>query len=100
MLESEVDGMLVRGIIDRLDRDENGQLHVVDYKTGRAPRAQDESAKMAGVNAYAYLCQQVMGEIPVTVRLLHLKEPVVVTAPQTNAPPKHSQTRQKQFGQQ
>jgi len=36
-VETVVDGMRLRGIIDRLDVTPDGDLIVVDYKTGRAP---------------------------------------------------------------
>jgi len=80
MLESQSGTMLLRGIIDRLDKDENGDLIVVDYKTGRAPGANFEAGKMAGVHFYAHLCEEVMGRRPVAVKLLYLKEPVSITA--------------------
>ena len=68
----------LRGIIDRLDRDEHGDLVVVDYKTGRAPGPGRERSKMAGVETYALLCERVLGVRPVAVRLLYLRAPVVV----------------------
>jgi putative RecB family exonuclease len=68
----------LRGIIDRLDRDEHGDLVVVDYKTGRAPGPGRERAKLAGVETYALLCERALGVRPVSVRLLYLREPLVV----------------------
>ncbi len=68
----------LRGIIDRLDREDDGRLVVVDYKTGRAPGPGFERAKMAGVETYALLCERVLGVRPTTVRLLYLREPVIV----------------------
>jgi putative RecB family exonuclease len=85
-LEAEIDGIRLRGIIDRLDLDAAGELVVVDYKTGRAPPARYEKAKLAGVHLYALLCEQALGRVPVEVRLLHLREPLSITAtpsPQT-----------------
>lgn len=79
-LEARVDGLLLRGIIDRLDMTEDGELVVIDYKTGRAPSARFERAKMTGVHLYALLCEQTLGRVPVEVRLLHLRDPIVITA--------------------
>lgn len=79
-LEARVEGVLLRGIIDRLDRTPDGDLVVVDYKTGRAPSPGFEQAKLLGVHTYALLCEQVLGRRPVAVRLLHLREPIVITA--------------------
>lgn len=85
-LEARVDGLALRGIIDRLDLTDDGDLVVIDYKTGRAPSARYERAKLTGVHLYALLCEQTLGRPPVEVRLLHLREPIVITAkpsPQT-----------------
>jgi len=68
----------LRGIIDRLDRDEHGDLIVVDYKTGRAPGPGRERSKLAGVETYALLCERVLGVRPVAVRLLYLRAPLIV----------------------
>ncbi len=79
-LEARLGDLRLRGIIDRLDRTPDGGLVVVDYKTGRAPPAAFEQAKLIGVQIYALLCREVLGQRPVEVRLLHLKEPTVITA--------------------
>ena len=78
MLEAKVGTMRLRGIIDRLDLGPDGELVVVDYKTGRAPGVAYEQQKLGGVHFYAYLCEQMLGVRPARVQLLHLKEPVVI----------------------
>jgi putative RecB family exonuclease len=80
MLETRLNGMRLRGIIDRLDLTPDGELVVIDYKTGRAPSPAFEQSKLIGVHIYALLCQEVFGRRPVQVKLLHLKEPTVITA--------------------
>ena len=79
-LEARLGDVRLRGILDRLDRTPDGDLVVIDYKTGRAPSPAYEQSRMAGVQLYALLCQEVLGRRPVQVRLLHLKEPTVLTA--------------------
>ena len=79
-LEAEVGGLVLRGIIDRLDRQPDGSLVVVDYKTGRAPRISDEKARLAGVHFYACLVEQTFGVVPARVELLHLREPLVLSS--------------------
>lgn len=79
-LEADVDGLRLRGVIDRLDLNDDGELVVIDYKTGRAPSEGFERSKMAGVHVYALLCERVLGRAPVEVRLLHLREPVTIVA--------------------
>jgi putative RecB family exonuclease len=83
-LEVELGSLKLRGIIDRLDLDENGDLIVVDYKTGQAPGVQWEGRRLAGVQFYAFLCEQVLGRRPAAIRLLHLKEPLSITSVPTD----------------
>ena len=72
----------LRGIIDRLELDDDGELVVTDYKTGRAPGAAQEQGRLGGVHFYAFLCEKVLGKRPVRVQLLHLREPLAIeTAP-------------------
>jgi len=68
----------LHGIIDRLDRRPNGDLVVIDYKTGRAPRPEHARARMVGVQFYAFLCEQVLGQLPKEIRLLYLRDPAVI----------------------
>jgi putative RecB family exonuclease len=68
----------LRGIIDRLELDPDGELVVTDYKTGRAPGVSHEEARLGGVHFYAFLCQQVLGRRPVRVQLFHLREPLAI----------------------
>jgi putative RecB family exonuclease len=80
-LEAPFDGVVLRGILDRLDV-EDGRFVVTDYKTGRVPSAASEQARLGGVHFYAYLCERVLGERPARVQLLYLAEPVAIsTAP-------------------
>jgi putative RecB family exonuclease len=85
-VETNQDGLRLRGIIDRLDLGPDGALTVVDYKTGRAPSTRFEQGRMSGVQTYALLCERALGRAPVEVRLLHLRDPVMISAvatPQT-----------------
>jgi putative RecB family exonuclease len=79
-VETELDGLRLRGIIDRLDVLPDGRLIVVDYKTGRTPSERFERGSLGGVQTYALLCESMLGRAPAEVRLLYLKEPVAITA--------------------
>jgi len=79
-VETDLDGLRLRGIIDRLDVMPDGRLIVVDYKTGRAPSERFERGSLGGVQTYALLCESMLGRAPAEVRLLYLREPVAITA--------------------
>jgi putative RecB family exonuclease len=83
LMEAEVGGLLLRGIIDRLDVTAEGEFIVIDYKTGRVPSEMQEHSRLGGVQFYALLCEQVLGRRPVDVRLLYLKEPLVIASDPT-----------------
>lgn len=83
MLEARLGGVLLRGIIDRLDLDDAGHLVVVDYKTGRPPRQGHERDSLAGVHYYALLLEEVLGTRPSRVQLLYLGAPLAVSTEPT-----------------
>ena len=80
MLEAKLGTMRLRGVIDRLELDAEGELVVTDYKTGRAPGIAFENSRLGGVQFYAFLCEQALGRRPARVQLLHLHEPVAIVS--------------------
>jgi putative RecB family exonuclease len=79
-LEVQVGTLTLRGIIDRLDLTDDGELVVIDYKTGKVPRVQDEAGRLGGVHFYAFLCEQYFGRRPRHVQLHYLSEPMALIA--------------------
>jgi len=71
-MEAPVGDLTLRGIIDRLELDADGELVVTDYKTGRAPSGNFEQKSLAGVHFYSFLCEAVFGKRPAKVRLMYL----------------------------
>jgi putative RecB family exonuclease len=71
-LETEVGDLHLRGIIDRLELDDDGNLVVTDYKTGKVPSEQQERARLGGVHFYSYMCERLFGRRPARVQLLYL----------------------------
>jgi putative RecB family exonuclease len=78
-LSAQLGTLTLRGIIDRLELDRNGELVVTDYKTGAAPHEMYEELRLGGVHFYAFLCEQVLGRRPARVQLLHLREPLAIS---------------------
>ena len=79
-LEAQVGSLTLRGVIDRLDLDPDGELVVTDYKTGKVPGVAHEQGRLGGVHFYAFLCEQVLGRRPARIQLLYLSEPVAIVA--------------------
>jgi len=79
-LEGRIGRLRVRGIIDRLELDANGEFVVTDYKTGRAPNQRYEQSSLGGVHFYSFLCQEVLGRRPARVQLLYLSDPLAIIA--------------------
>ena len=78
-LSVELGSLTMRGIIDRLELDQDGELVVTDYKTGRAPSTSYEQPRLGGVHFYAFLCERVLGRRPARIQLLHLREPIAIS---------------------
>ncbi|MGI8626777.1 MAG: RecB family exonuclease [Geodermatophilaceae bacterium] len=66
------DGPVLRGIIDRLDATTDGDLRVVDYKTGVTPRVAFEAKALFQMKFYALVLYRTRGVVPRQLRLLYL----------------------------
>jgi putative RecB family exonuclease len=76
------DGVVIRGIIDRLELDADGELVITDYKTGREPGEGWEQQSMAGIHIYSLLCERMLGRRPKRIQLLYLSKPErIITQP-------------------
>jgi putative RecB family exonuclease len=72
------DALLIRGYIDRLDVSPAGDLRVVDYKTGGAPREAFEGRALFQLKFYALVLWRTRGVVPKVLRLLYLKDAEVL----------------------
>ncbi len=77
-LEMPLGRARLRGVIDRLDVDDNGERIITDYKTGKAPPPALERARLAGVFTYALLIARELGTLPRLVRLVYLSDGCVI----------------------
>ncbi|HEY5303575.1 MAG TPA: PD-(D/E)XK nuclease family protein [Acidimicrobiales bacterium] len=69
------------GILDRLDRDQDGELVIVDYKTGSMPNRNYDSQTFANAELYAVLCEEKLGERPTKIRLLYVSQGETIERP-------------------
>ncbi|MFB9297606.1 RecB family exonuclease [Kibdelosporangium philippinense] len=75
LVESELpSGVLLRGYIDRLDVAPTGEIRVVDYKTGAAPREIGEAKALFQMKFYALVLWRLRGVVPRQLRLMYLSD--------------------------
>jgi putative RecB family exonuclease len=79
LITIRVGGLTLRGIIDRLELDADGELVVTDYKTGTAPAEGFEQDRLGGVHFYSLLCERLLGRRPSRVQLMYLSTPEVLS---------------------
>lgn len=75
-----VEGVPLRGIIDRVDRDVFDDLVVSDYKTGKVPAPMFRGGKLRQLALYAAVLGEVEGRLPAEGRLLFTTFGKVVSA--------------------
>lgn len=80
-MTEDLDGIVIRGILDRIDRDEEGHLIITDYKTGRAPPERYAFGAFFALKIYALLIRRRTGETPTEIRLLYLNGPTLYRCP-------------------
>jgi putative RecB family exonuclease len=66
--------VLLRGYIDRLDVAPSGEIRVVDYKTGAAPREVFEARALFQMKFYALVLWRTRGVVPRQLRLIYLAD--------------------------
>ncbi|HET7396887.1 MAG TPA: PD-(D/E)XK nuclease family protein [Intrasporangium sp.] len=71
-VETDVDGLVLRGYVDRLDVAPDGAMRVVDYKTGRSPSERFEARALFQMKFYALVLWKQRGEIPRLLQLVYL----------------------------
>ena len=74
-VEAELEsGLRLRGYIDRLDLSAAGDIRIVDYKTGKVPRADYEASALFQMKFYALVIWRTRGVIPRMLQLMYLAD--------------------------
>lgn len=84
MLE-EMDGITIRGILDRMEETEDGRLVITDYKTGKAPPERYALPAFFALKIYALLIRRRTERTPDSVKLIYLNGPTVYEIPINDA---------------
>lgn len=66
------DGPALRGVVDRIDVAPDGAIRIVDYKTGRSPRAGFESGALFQMRFYALVVSRLRDVVPAMLQLVYL----------------------------
>jgi putative RecB family exonuclease len=74
LVEVVIDGLRLRGYVDRLDENADGDLRVVDYKTGTTPREAFEAKALFQMKFYALVLWRTRGVVPRQLRLMYLAD--------------------------
>ncbi|MGK5500829.1 RecB family exonuclease [Streptomyces sp. URMC 125] len=72
-------GLRLRGIIDRVDVAPTGEVRIVDYKTGRAPRPEYAADALFQMKFYALVLWRLRGTVPRRLQLVYLGSGDVLT---------------------
>ncbi|OAH11197.1 PD-(D/E)XK nuclease superfamily protein [Streptomyces jeddahensis] len=79
-VEASLDsGLKLRGIIDRVDVAPTGEVRIVDYKTGKAPRPEYAEGALFQMKFYALVVWRLKGIVPRRLQLVYLGSGDVLT---------------------
>ncbi|MFD7441165.1 RecB family exonuclease [Streptomyces sp. NPDC059909] len=72
-------GLRLRGVIDRVDVAPTGEVRIVDYKTGKAPRPEYSEGALFQMKFYALVVWRLKGVVPRRLQLVYLGSGEVLT---------------------
>ncbi|WP_206310689.1 MULTISPECIES: RecB family exonuclease [unclassified Streptomyces] len=79
-VETELEsGLRLRGIIDRVDVAPSGEVRIVDYKTGKAPRPEYAEGALFQMKFYALVVWRLKQVVPRRLQLVYLGSGDVLT---------------------
>ena len=72
-------GLLLRGVVDRLDVAADGAVRIIDYKTSRASPPGREGSALFQMRFYALVIWRSRGIVPAMLRLIHLGDGTTIS---------------------
>lgn len=77
-VEVDAEGLLLRGVVDRIDVAPTGEVRIVDYKTGRSPSERFEGRALFQMKFYGLVLWRLTGRVPDLLQLVYLGDGQVV----------------------
>lgn len=72
-------GLLLRGIVDRVDVAPSGAMRIVDYKTGKSPKPRYMGEALFQMRFYALMIWRLTGKIPARLQLVYIADGQILT---------------------
>ena len=72
-----LDDLNLRGILDRMDKDKDENLIIVDYKSGKAPSTKYKEQRFFAMKLYALLIKNELGIMPKELKLIYLQNSTI-----------------------
>lgn len=86
-------GLTLRGIIDRIDEAPGGEIRIVDYKTGRSPRAGWEDKALFQMRFYGLIIWRMTQRLPARLQLIYLGNQEILAIDPTESQLKSTQAK-------
>ena len=80
-MTEDLDGLTIRGILDRMEESPDGRLIITDYKTGKAPPERYALPAFFALKIYALLIRRRTGHAPDALKLIYLNGPTTYEIP-------------------
>ena len=84
-VRGSIEDLNLRGILDRMDEDKDGNLVIVDYKSVKSPLAKYKEPRFFALKLYALLIRDELGVTTVELKLIYLKNSTIHTLKVTDA---------------
>ena len=78
-IKYEYNGLILHGKIDWIEENPNGELEVVDFKTGKSVTSQNKANVDWQLHIYAWLIEKETGKLPVKASLYFLEKNKIVS---------------------
>ena len=95
----ENDSLQLHGYVDRIDVAPTGEVRIVDYKTGKSPRAGYEDKALFQLRFYGLLWYRKHGEIPKLLQLLYLGDQQILRSTPTESDLLSAEKKALQIGE-